>query len=226
VTIILLSNGYEVIVDDDDYDYLSRWRWKRNAVGYACRTIYIRGKFTLLLMHRLINKTPEGLFTDHINRNKLDNRKSNLRTVTKRINNRNQGLGSRNTSGFKGVNFTKDKKWRAYGKDEYGKFIHLGQFNTPEEAAAVASTFQQEIDAKLIKVTPMLGTYIHYEPTIPKLNLEKAREIRKRRQTGERVKALAKAFGVSIDAIYDVINDVSWKEVSVRKARQNEEVTA
>lgn len=82
--IFLPQNRY-VTVDDDDYNWLKRWKWHIAGSGYATTDIKYNdgGKcgYCKHRMHRLINQTPEGMLTDHINGNKLDNRKSNLRTV-------------------------------------------------------------------------------------------------------------------------------------------------
>lgn len=107
---IKLTMGFEAIVDDEDFDYLSQWKWHYKS-GYAetqnnCKHFY---------MHRIINKTPTGLLTDHINRNKLDNRKTNLRTGDKRLNSINRCVQSNNTSGHRGISWSKQKnKWETY----------------------------------------------------------------------------------------------------------------
>ena len=80
-------------------------------------------------MHRLINKTTEGFDTDHINRNKLDNRRSNLRTVTRSQNQFNRSNPLNNTSGVKGVHCDKNwKKWKV-GIRVNGRSIYLGRYN-------------------------------------------------------------------------------------------------
>ena len=77
---------------------------------------------------------PDGMVVDHINLNPLNNRKSNLRICTKQQNEMNRPTRSHNTSGVTGVSKHKQtNKWRAY--IEYNqKYIHLGLFNTKEEA--------------------------------------------------------------------------------------------
>jgi hypothetical protein len=136
------GKGLFVLVDDDIFDNLSRVTWLLSTSGYAVRRQYIRGsgyrtkdhKTITVRMHRLINNTPEGLFTDHINRNKLDNRRCNLRTVNKKQNAFNTKLFCTNTSGFKGVYWEKyTQKWRAELKLNYKK-ISLGRFEKIEDA--------------------------------------------------------------------------------------------
>ena len=85
-------------------------------------------------MHRVINKTPKLLLTDHINRNGLDNRKSNLRSVNYKQNAFNTGLPKNNTSGVRGVVWDKNNcKWQAQIMvDQRNKF--LGRFKKLEDA--------------------------------------------------------------------------------------------
>lgn len=86
-------------------------------------------------MHRLITGAGAGQQVDHINGNKLDNRRSNLRLCTQSENMRNRGATALNTSGFKGVHWSaNDRKWRAGIKVE-GKRIFLGLYLSKEEAA-------------------------------------------------------------------------------------------
>lgn len=134
VKYIPLKNGGAAIVDVDDYEFLSQWKWKRHKQGYACRTGWANGKWTCILMHRLVNKTPDGLETDHINGNKMDNRKANLRAVTHSINERNKGLSKSNKSGVKGVFWDKSRgKWCAKTK-HMGRFYNIGRFDDINEA--------------------------------------------------------------------------------------------
>src|SRR3990167_455177 len=129
---IKLTKGKFALVDDDMFEYLNQFRWKFDkSVGYACRTLYPKGKE---YMHRIINNTPKGKQTDHINRNKLDNRKENLREATPILNLRNTGLRNTNKSGYKGIWFWKERnKWQAYIRADY-KQIHLGLFKDIKDA--------------------------------------------------------------------------------------------
>ena len=96
-------------------------------------------------MHRVINNTPDDMQTDHINRNKLDNRKKNLRTVTTQQNQRNTNLSKNNTSGYIGVYLNKRvNKWMAYIWVNY-KQIHLGYFKDIEDAIEVRKQAERAI---------------------------------------------------------------------------------
>ena len=95
--VIHLTKGASTIVDDADYELLSRWRWKLHPQGYAARTTWNAAdkKWATVLMHRLVASTPGHLQADHINRDRLDNRRSNLRNVTPSENTWNQPLKSK-----------------------------------------------------------------------------------------------------------------------------------
>lgn len=103
---IELTQGRVALVDDDDFEYLNQWKWQYHR-GYACRSQRIGdrkiGKRKYFWMHREILKTPDGLFTDHIDRNGLNNQKSNLRVCTKSQNRMNTIKRKDNTVGYKGV---------------------------------------------------------------------------------------------------------------------------
>lgn len=143
--LIPLSKGKAyAIVDDEDFDYLNQWKWKLQN-GRACR---VRSKikpgtawrdnkreWTFILMHRVIMGEPKGMDVDHINRNPLDNRKTNLRVCTHAENRRNNKLYVTNTSGYRGVYLDKRKmKW--YTSITFmGKAYTLALFESPIEAA-------------------------------------------------------------------------------------------
>jgi len=84
-----LSGGAFALIDDDDMALVSQYKWHVNDGGYAVWRGIREGRRVTVRMHRLINTTPDGFVTDHINRDRLDNRKSNLRTVTQAENMRN-----------------------------------------------------------------------------------------------------------------------------------------
>lgn len=89
--IIYSSHNKAIIVDDEDYEMLSQRAWGHNSTGYArqTQTTIINGvrSSKTILMHRLLMNFPsKDKEVDHINRNKLDNRKCNLRVVTRQQN--------------------------------------------------------------------------------------------------------------------------------------------
>ncbi len=111
--ILLENTGRYAIIDADDYEKVSAFgKWYENDSGYAMKKTRIKGKNVSIRMHRLINDTPAGLHTDHINGNRLDNRKANLRAVSAAINAWNKHKETRHTK-YKnlpaGVSFDKSK---------------------------------------------------------------------------------------------------------------------
>ena len=128
---IPLDNGLYALVDAADYEWLSRHKWHCNGSGYAAR----REKGKLILMHREIMPPPRGLVVDHVNRNKLDNCRSNLRVCTHAENLRNRPQKRGSSSRFRGVGRRKDRK-RCYARLVFeGKQIWLGCFDDEVEAA-------------------------------------------------------------------------------------------
>lgn len=89
------QRGSVVIIDAEDWEKIRHIKWHKNDSGYAVWRGIKNGVKRTIRMHRVINDTPDGLVTDHINRNRLDNRKSNLRSVTQKENMQNieHGLG-------------------------------------------------------------------------------------------------------------------------------------
>lgn len=133
---IPLSQGKVAIVDDEDYDELSRWKWCISSKGYAVRNGSGQRKGQTIHMHReIIGVPPDGMETDHKNQNKIDNRKVNLRHCTRTVNQCNKGKYQNNKSGVTGVSLYGSCKRRQY----VAEIHNLGRrfreyFNTFEEA--------------------------------------------------------------------------------------------
>jgi hypothetical protein len=136
---ILLRDGTTVVVDDDQAPLVARWAWRARESGYvAHRLRRAGGGKRWEYLHRLVVGAEAGSLVDHINGDILDNRRSNLRITDAKGNARNQRRHLRNKSGFKGVDFTDDKKrakaWRATISVDGHKRM-LGRYATAEEAA-------------------------------------------------------------------------------------------
>jgi len=131
---IKLTRGYEAIVDDSDFEDVSKYRWYY-AHGYAVRTVYNNGKPYQLRMHRLLLNTPNGMDTDHVNRNRLDNRRKNLRVASRSENVANSFVTKQNKSGYKGVSWKKsNSKWCAQIRFN-NKVFHIGLYSDIKKAA-------------------------------------------------------------------------------------------
>lgn len=102
--LIPLTKGYSVQVSDEDFDFLSQWKWHYN--GHAER----KEKGRHVLMHRVITGAKEGELVDHINGNPLDNRRENLRSSNHSTNAMNMRK-HRGKSVYKGVTQA-GKGWR------------------------------------------------------------------------------------------------------------------
>jgi|ERR1044072_5227717 hypothetical protein len=130
---ILLSKGYRALVDDEDYEFINQWKWCYLSTGYAVRE---DKNSKMLLMHRIVARTPKGKVTDHINGNKLDNRKSNLRVCTSAQNIAYTKKRNGNpASVYKGVSLDKRRGyWNAEIWHNYKKY-YLGAFKEERHAA-------------------------------------------------------------------------------------------
>jgi hypothetical protein len=140
VNVLIISiSGQEVLIDKE---YLSNiaeigsWRLKHSPekIYFVHTTNY--PTVQVITLHRFIMNIPKEMEVDHINGDTLDNRKVNLRVCTKSENNCNRKINQNNTSGYKGVSYKMSRhKWCAkIGVNN--KNIHLGYFDSPEEAYA------------------------------------------------------------------------------------------
>jgi len=150
---IPLTHGFYAYVDAADYEWLSQWHWRAYSNGYAGR--YEKRK--LIYMHRQIMRPPPGRIVDHVNGNRFDNTRLNMRNITRRQNMYNKGKHVGTASIYKGVNYDKRRnKWyarigcgqerfylgyvdieaeaaRAYDRKAVELFKELARLNFPEE---------------------------------------------------------------------------------------------
>lgn len=133
--------------DLEDYDKIKNYCWCFKGDDYLTTTINKDdGKQTSVMMHQLIMPTNDGYFPDHIhgNESRNDNRKSNLRMVTKSQNAMNQHIRNDNTSGVKGVYWNNHAgKWIADIQKD-GKRHYLGMFSDFDDAAQVRRAAEQK----------------------------------------------------------------------------------
>ena len=125
--------GDHTLVDQEDLDYLKKFRWHKAVFK---NTNYVRGTVDgrQVLLHRLLMNHPEGMDVDHINHNGMDNRRCNLRIVTRGQNAQNSRISKNNTSGVKNVHYLKSRdRYRVtIGVDN--RSIQVGYFKTLQEA--------------------------------------------------------------------------------------------
>ncbi len=138
---IPLTQGKFALVDNEDFEWLSQWKWqaqKGRYTYYAARRIPIQsGEQRAVWIHRQILglKFGDGIESDHRNNNGLDNRKANLRPCTPRQNQWNRLPRKNVSSKYKGVGWHKDtQKWQAHITYN-SEFIWLGLFSNETEAA-------------------------------------------------------------------------------------------
>lgn len=142
--VLRLRDGTEQgisVIDEEDLDDVMPWRWRLTTDGYACRT----SREGEIFMHRQLLglKVGSPLQGDHINRDRLDNRRANLRIVTRWENTQNQRPIGR-TSRFRGVSRSMNGcRWRARVWIK-GVAHHLGHFVDEQDAARAAAAFRAQ----------------------------------------------------------------------------------
>jgi hypothetical protein len=137
---VSLSRGLVALVDDEDFAWLSQRKWCATNNGYAIRNVdHGTPDHRMLLMHRALAERwgwdlDQGTQVDHIDRNRLNNTRENLRLVTSSMNNVNSLTRRHNTSGYRGVLWSKQKrKWQARIAIQHKQY-HLGFFDDPKDA--------------------------------------------------------------------------------------------
>lgn len=142
--LIPVYNHQPALVDDEDFERVSKFTWRFNKkTGYIITNLKrrINGSRPSLLLHRLVLNAPKGIECDHRNRDKFDNQKSNLRLTAHAGNMQNRAKNNAKClSKFKGVTFATgrrlSKPWKA-GITIGSKWKHLCYCFTEHEAAAV-----------------------------------------------------------------------------------------
>lgn len=111
--ILPTSNGYYIILDDEDYERASGHTWRTDIQDGYIQRVSSRINKKLVSMHSFILGDKDGHFIDHINRCVFDNRKINLRHATPAESCRNRGKPKiKSTSKYKGVHFDKiGRRW-------------------------------------------------------------------------------------------------------------------
>jgi hypothetical protein len=157
VKAIKISKGMEVIVDDDDYDALSKYKWFYSTTGYAARTVYLgreNGKEIKknVKMHREILSAAPSSIVDHIDGNPLNNTRSNLRIATPAENVRNKRKNGTKKTKYKGVYLRPENgTWRVK-IEKNGKQYNIGHFSSEREAAIAYNKAALEMFGEFAKL--------------------------------------------------------------------------
>jgi hypothetical protein len=133
------------MVDADLHPALARHRWSLHPHGYVLRYVGGRKNRRCERLHRRVLSLGDGdsRQVDHRNRNKLDNRRANLRTATNAENRQNQGSQA-GSSRYRGVTWDKSREeWMAQAQLA-GKHFHLGRFRSEKRAAEAAAAFRRQ----------------------------------------------------------------------------------
>ena len=134
--IIKSVKGHEILISDEDFSLLSLHNWNIDSKGYA----FIVIGNNKIRMQRLLCRVPSGCMVDHINRNKLDNRRENLRPVTHMQNAQNAEVRF-GTSKYIGVRYRKAKGKYEANANLNNKEIYIGVADTEKEAAEMRDAF-------------------------------------------------------------------------------------
>jgi hypothetical protein len=144
---ISLTKGKYTVIDDD-MRHISKHNWYFKSTGYAVRKFYIdKGKRgTMYLHHAVVGQPLNKMEIDHINGNRLDNRRKNLRIVTHRENTWNQTI---HRNGKKSIGASLDKRgdliyWAAQIEINR-KCVKIGYFKTEKEASLAYQKKLKEI---------------------------------------------------------------------------------
>jgi hypothetical protein len=142
--IILYNKNHEEIartlINLEDVEICKQYKWYLKDTGYAVTNVNNNGKRTTKKLHQIII----GDYLDHANKNRLDNRRENLRIASKIENNRNVSIGKNNTSGIIGVKWDKRcNKWSVIICVNY-KSIFLGRFENIEDATIARLRAEKE----------------------------------------------------------------------------------
>ena len=201
---IPLTKGAVAIVDDDDYERLvAMGKWHLSNMGYAVRRTIVDGSKRTIRMHRIVNDTPDGLGTDHINRVRTDNRKANLRTCTQLENMANSG----SVINAKGYYYDNGRKrWTVDIKTYNAKSIYL---DTEQAAQEYISALKLgRTPTRVFHPKPRHGAY----SSSAKLSIANIEDIRLKRREGWKLTDLSALYGVHYSTISKIYLNKTWKK--------------
>lgn len=138
---IQLTKGLETLIDDESFDELNRFNWYASGpIGFErpARRLKEEGRKLIYIYHQILGVKPwllAGVNVDHINRDPLDNRRSNLRLVSRSENMQNRAISSKGIS----VDRTHGtyKAYIGHGVER----VNVGTFQSYEEAEEARQLF-------------------------------------------------------------------------------------
>ncbi len=153
---IPLTQGQHALVDDEDYAAASAYTWHLSSSGYAVTSFSKHTGKRDIKLHRLIaGDPPDGFCVDHIDGDRLNNQRANLRWVTAAENARNRAAQRNASSRFKGVNWNKAAQcWEAnirYGNTR----IRLGRFASELDAARAYNAAATQHFGEFARLNPI-----------------------------------------------------------------------
>lgn len=153
VGFVPIKDGRFVKIDKCDWELVSKTHWSANSWDYAAGNV---GNKKVMTMHRFIIGAKKGEIVDHINNDKLDNRKTNLRICTNMQNSWNKP--ARNGKKLKGVHFNKiNKKYIAYISAD-GKRHYLGSFKSAAEASLAYNNAALDLHGNFANLNLITGS--------------------------------------------------------------------
>lgn len=132
------SEKYGLILSLSDLDWFLDYPGGWYSGIASGKAFYIQSTRDRIRLHILLMNRPDGMTVDHINGNTIDNRRGNLRVVSRRLNAKNHGGVAGTTSKYVGVHWSKSvHRWVAQVKDTDGTTLHLGCFWEEQDAALI-----------------------------------------------------------------------------------------
>lgn len=137
----ITNKGEKFVIDAEDFDRVKDYCWRKDRKGYIIANGR-NGSNKIVWLHRIIMRAKDDEIVDHINWDKSNNKKSNLRIATKTQNNINIKRKSNNTSGYTGVSVLKNGKYKS-SISINGKKYHLGTFDELKDAVKTRHKAEQ-----------------------------------------------------------------------------------
>lgn len=225
IAVITLTNGGFALVDSEQFEELNAFAWSHNKGGY----IFTHDEaHNTVLLHRVVNSTPAGYETHHINEVKHDCRTRNLETINSTNHRHTVGRQRNNTSGFKGVSWnTRNHRWVAQIKTPQGH-IWLGYFLTAESAAAAYDEaakgfFYHRAYINGVRNSPERCQRPHGEQHKScKLTAETVLEIRSKLKSGRTQYSISKEYGLNPRHTWEIARGKIWKHLLPASASKSE----